>query len=216
MKTKLLALLCCLLVTSTNDIVGTYQIVSDRSFDTLEIKSDGSYTYKSRGDSCYTWHDFSGEWELRQDELILKRIHTFSERATEFHETVVPDAKHISFHVKDTFGEPISDFEIKYWCADEAEQIQKTDSNGIAIFNPCLSGDNENESVGVGVKFLTYGNETTVTTSVYKASNSIVLTINSEPKTVNESEEYILSYNNGVLTSVYFPKLLGGSTFKKL
>ncbi|AXG71463.1 hypothetical protein KORDIASMS9_03720 [Kordia sp. SMS9] len=65
-------------LTST-DISGKYQIESQRSFDTLELKNDGTYEYKSRGDSCWLWHQFTGTWKLTKETLILYRTNPLHE-----------------------------------------------------------------------------------------------------------------------------------------
>lgn len=64
---------------TTTDIIGMYKIESKNSFDTLELKSDGTYIYLSRGDSCWTWRDIKGTWELKDDILILHYNSSFLE-----------------------------------------------------------------------------------------------------------------------------------------
>lgn len=49
-----------------------YSMSSDQyGYDHLILKPDGTYTYESRGDSCWTWHDFTGSWNIDGDYLIL-------------------------------------------------------------------------------------------------------------------------------------------------
>ena len=57
MKTFLLTLIICLFNFNLTEIVGKYQIESERSGDLLELKKDGTYKYESRGDSCWTWSE---------------------------------------------------------------------------------------------------------------------------------------------------------------
>jgi hypothetical protein len=53
-----------------------YNIVSDNSIDTLELRENGTYTYKDLGDSCWLWNEFSGDWVVIENELILYRYPT--------------------------------------------------------------------------------------------------------------------------------------------
>ena len=217
MKTLLLTLIFCLFNLTTSEIIGKYQIESERSFDTLELKKDRTYEYQSRGDSCYKWFEFSGTWELKNGKLTLHRNYTFDEKSTEYiEETDSISKSFMTFKVKDKLGNTISDFEIKYWCENENEKIKKTDQFGIAKFDKCKDLNSENKTVGIGIKYLTNGNETTSTFSVYKETDQIILSINDEPKTITEKVEYEFSYDNGIITSIEFPHVTEKSTYKKL
>jgi hypothetical protein len=70
---KALPILCLFFIfnLTTTDIIGTYQIESKNSFDTLNLRNNGTYTYLLRGDSCWMWRDINGKWELKDDILIL-------------------------------------------------------------------------------------------------------------------------------------------------
>uniref|UniRef100_UPI00404A94F9 hypothetical protein n=1 Tax=Gelidibacter sp. TaxID=2018083 RepID=UPI00404A94F9 len=217
MKTLLLTLIFCLFNLTTSEIIGKYQIESERSFDTLDLKKDGTYEYQSRGDNCYTWFEFSGTWELKKDKLTLHRNYTFDEESTEYVEKTDSISKSfMTFKVRDKLGNTISDFEIKYWCENENERIKKTDQFGIAKFDKCKDINSQNKTVGIGIKYLTNGNETTSTFSVYKETDQIILSINDEPKTITEKVEYEFSYDNGIITSIEFPHVTKKSTYKKL
>jgi hypothetical protein len=217
MKTLLLTLMFCLFNLTTTEIIGKYQIESNRSADTLELKKDGTYKYQSRGDSCWTWTDITGTWEFNDEILILSHNYSYQEETIEYNESIKPYSNNIiTFVVKDNFGNLIPEFEIKYWCENNIEQIQKTDKNGIAEFKKCGEIIDKQDIVGIGIKYLTNGNQTTETNSLYKNSNYIVLTMNSEPKTINKKEKYRFEYNNGKLKSIEFPYVYETSIYKKL
>ncbi|WP_299123870.1 hypothetical protein [uncultured Winogradskyella sp.] len=217
MKTLLLTLIFCILNLINPEIIGKYQIESELSFDTLELKEDGTFEYKSQGDSCWTWSEFSGLWELKGDSLILRRKYSFFEKATSFLEkTDIKNSDNVTFEVKDNSGNPISNFEIKYWCQNENEQIQKTDQNGFAEFNKCSKIEDDYDSAGIGIEFLNSGNKTTVTSSILKKSNRIYLTLNFKPKEINKTVEYSFLYKNGILTTIDFPYVTETSAYKKL
>lgn len=215
MKTLLLTFIIYLFNLNMTDIVGTYQIESKRSGDTLELKKDGTFEYQSRGGSCWTWKDITGTWELKNRILILNHSYSYQEEATKFVEEIMENLDNtVTFEVKDNFGKPIPDFELKYWC--DNNQINKTDINGVMKFNKCSKIENDEETVSVGIKYLTHGNETGQSSQVYKKSNHITLSINSEPKTIFKKEKYSFEYTNGKLKSIEFPYVGETSTYKKL
>ena len=217
MKTLLLTLMFCLFNLTTTEIIGKYQIESNRSGDTLELKKDGTYEYQSRGDSCWTWTDITGTWEFENGILTLNHNYLFQEEATEYVESEKSNLSNtVTFEVKDNFGNPIPEFEIKYWCENDNEQKQETNENGIAQFKKCGKINDEQDIAGIGIKYLTNGNETTETNSVFKKSNHIILTINNKPKTINKKEKYRFEYSDGKLKSVEFPYVAETSNYKKL
>ena len=71
MKAILLPLMFLILIPNSEKVSGTYKIIDELSDDTLELKENGNYVYKEWGDSCWTWYDFKGEWEINQGILIL-------------------------------------------------------------------------------------------------------------------------------------------------
>lgn len=217
MKTILLTLIFCLFNLASTEIIGKYQIESSRSGDTLELKEDGTYEYLSRGDSCWTWTDITGNWELKDGILILQHNYSLEEEATKYvEEKGSASINYVVFEVKNNYGKPIPEFEIKYWCENANTQIKETDKNGIIKFEKCDIIKDENDLAGIGIKYLTNGKETTESNSVYKNSDRIILTINSEPKTIHKKEKYLFDFNNGKLKSIEFPYVEETSTYKKL
>ncbi|WP_165749646.1 hypothetical protein [Cellulophaga sp. Z1A5H] len=217
MKTLLLTLIFCIFNLNSVEIIGKYQIENKLSYDTLELKKDGTYEYQSRGDSCWTWSDIIGTWELKDRILILNHNYSYEEDVTKYIEKKDSVSKSfVIFEIKDIYGKPISEFEIKYWCENDNTQIKKTDKKGIAKFDKCDLIKNEDDTVGIGIKYLTNGKETTETTSVYKNSDRVILSINSKPKTIDKKEKYRFSFDKGKLKSIEFPYVDEISTYKKL
>ena len=216
MKTLLLTFIICLFNLNSTEIIGKYQIESKLSYDTLELKKDGTYEYESRGDSCWMWSDFSGTWELKNNELTLFHNYSFQEETTEYIEKLDKFSRDfVIFEVTDKNGKPISEFEVKYSINNET-QIKKTDKNGIIKFDKYDIESGKNENVGIQIKYLTNGNETSESTTVNGNSDRITLRINDKPKTIEKREKYRFSYKNGILKSIEFPYVEETSTYKKL
>ena len=216
MKTLLLTFIICLFNLNSTEIIGKYQIESKLSYDTLELKKDGTYEYESRGDSCWMWSDFSGTWELKNNELTLFHNYSFQEETTEYIEKLDKFSRDFMiFEVTDKNGKPISEFEVKYSINNET-QIKKTDKNGIIKFDKYDIESGKNENVGIQIKYLTNGNETSESTTVNGNSDRITLRINDKPKTIEKREKYRFSYKNGILKSIEFPYVEETSTYKKL
>ncbi len=216
MKTLLLTFIICLFNLNSTEIIGKYQIESKLSYDTLELKKDGTYEYESRGDSCWMWSDFSGTWELKNNELTLFHNYPFQEETTEYIEKLDKFSRDfVIFEVTDKNGKPLSEFEVKYSINNET-QIKKTDKNGIIKFDKYDIESGKNENVGIQIKYLTNGNETSESTTVNGNSDRITLRINDKPKTIEKREKYRFSYKNGILKSIEFPYVEETSTYKKL
>jgi hypothetical protein len=216
MKTLLLTFIICLFNLNSTEIIGKYQIESKLSYDTLELKKDGTYEYESRGDSCWMWSDFSGTWELKNNELTLFHNYSFQEETTEYIEKLDKFSRDfVIFEVTDKNGKPISEFEVKYSINNET-QSKKTDKNGIIKFDKYDIESGKNENVGIQIKYLTNGNETSESTTVNGNSDRITLRINDKPKTIEKREKYRFSYKNGILKSIEFPYVEETSTYKKL
>jgi len=218
MKTLLLTLMFCLFNLTTTEIIGKYQIESKLSFDTLELKKDGTYEYQSRGDSCWTWSDITGTWELKNNTLILHHNYSYVERATEYIEQTSENSKeYVTIEVKDCFGNPIVDFEVHYSSIDwKNKQTEKTDKNGIVKFKKYGVIYNENDTASIQVKYLKNGNESSESRVVERNSDQIIININHKPKTVYKNEKYRFEFKKDKLKSNEFPYVEETSTYKKL
>ncbi|SDF27522.1 hypothetical protein SAMN05421636_1462 [Pricia antarctica] len=154
---------------------------------------------------------------MKNDELILYHNYSYEEETTEYIEKLDKFSRDfVIFEVTDKSGKPLSEFEVKYSISYNKSQIKKTDKNGIIKFDKydIVSGGNEN--VGIQIKYLTNGNETSQSTTVNGNSDRIILRINSEPKIIDKKEKYLFSYKNGILKSVNFRYVNEISTYKKL
>ena len=218
MKTLLLTLIFCLFNLTTTEIIGKYQIESNRSGDTLELKKDGTYEYQSRGDSCWTWSDITGTWELKNDTLILHHNYSYVESATEYIEQTTETSKeYVKIEVKDSFGNPITDFEVNYSSIDwKNKQTKKTDKSGIVKFKKYGIIYNENDTASIQIKYLENGNESSESRVVERNSDQIIININHKPKTVYKNEKYRFEFKKDKLKSIEFPYVEETSTYKKL
>ncbi|MDC7998419.1 hypothetical protein [Gilvibacter sediminis] len=71
MKLILSFLVLTFMTVTSKSVVGKYQINDDFKIDILILKRNGKFVYEDRGDSCWTWTDRKGNWELKSDTLIL-------------------------------------------------------------------------------------------------------------------------------------------------
>ena len=218
MKTVFLALVFGLLIFNPIKIIGTYQIESESAFDTLKLKKNGTYTYKSRGDSCWTWSDFSGTWKMVNDELTLYHRYSYQEETIIYSEQFDQNPKDfIIFEVTDITGKSISEFEVKYYLTDSQIQIKKTDINGIIKFKKYDFISELNTNVNIEIKYPVHGKESTQNYyGLNRNSDRIILKINSEPNTIHKTEKYKFLYKNEILKSIDFRYAHEMSTFKKL
>ena len=202
---------------TSNDIIGKYQIESKRSYDTLELKKDGTYEYHSLGDSCWTWSNFTGTWEIKSDLLILNHEYSIEEDCAKYFEKIeIPSKDFVTFVVLSINGEPIPNFEVKYSSINNKSQIKKTDENGIIIFDKYEIIYDKNDSVNIYIKFKTNELDTSVSNSVSRNSDRINLKINFQPKTIFKKKKYKFSYINKTLKSIEFEYVDETSTYKKL
>ena len=218
MKTLLLPFIICLSILNFTQIVGKYEIESEHSFDTLELKKNGRYEYLSRGDSCWTWSDILGSWEIQNDILILIHEYDYDEDATEYIEVVneKPDQE-IKINVIDNFGKAISNFEVQYTADYDNVQKSITDKNGIAIFKKTDTDYSETDTASIQIKYLENGRESSESAVVQRISDRITISINSNPKTIEKKEKYYFQVlNSGGLKAVKFPYAIENSTYKKL
>jgi hypothetical protein len=217
MKTLFITFVLCTFSLTGTKIIGKYQIESKLSYDTLQLKRNGTYKYQSRGDSCWTWTDIKGMWELKSDTLILYHNYSYVENATEFIEKIDEVSKQlVTIDVKDNFGKSISEFEVIYLCTNGKIQTKKTDENGIVVFDKYTPVDEDVEFVGIEIKYKINGSDASNIRYVDNLSDQISISINSQPKTIEKNEEYNFLVSYGALRSIEFPYVEKMSTYKKL
>lgn len=218
MKPFLLIFLFCLLISTDTEIEGTYKIETKHSYDTLELKKNGTYKYLSRGGSCWTWSDILGTWEVQNEMLILMHEYKYTEDATEFIEVVDenPNQK-VKINIIDNLGKPITNFEVKYSTAYDQLQIDTTNNNGIVVFKKNNFEYSESDFASIRIKYLENGNEISESTSVQWLSDRITISINNNPKTIEKKEKYYFQLKkDGGLKAIKFPYAIENSTYKKL
>lgn len=174
---------------NTENVIGTYKIVEEFSIDTLELNEDGTYLYKSRGDSCWTWYDFSGKWKKDNKTLILsEKVNTYEEEFVINEHADLKNNDSITIFIKTVNNKPINDLTIEYYSIDEKQvQVKKCNENGICKFkkNAIVENNNENSIIDLLGKI----NEKEVSTRLLSSRNSdqILITINLEPKKIIEN-----------------------------
>lgn len=217
MKTLILTFIFYFLNLNTTEIIGKYQIESEVSYDTLELKEDGTYEYQSRGDSCWTWTNITGRWEFKDDRLILHHNYSYVESATEYIEIVNKVSENfVTIDVKDNHGNPIKGFKVNYSSLDNTTQTKETDNNGIVMFEKYDIFFNEKDDVGIHIKYKANGNQTSESRFVDRLADQISIRINDRPKKVEKNEMYLFSFENESLVSIEFPYVREISTYKKL
>ncbi|WP_298762026.1 hypothetical protein [uncultured Psychroserpens sp.] len=189
MKSIFLTLLILILVPNTENVIGTYKIIEEFSSDTLELNEDGTYLYKGRGDSCWTWYDFSGEWEKHNETLILSETaNTYEEEFVINEQADLKDNDSITIFLKTVNDKPLKDLTIEYYSINEKQvQVKKWNQNGILKFkkNDIVENKDEDSFIDIFGKI----NEKEVSTRLVSSRNSgqILITINLEPKKIIEN-----------------------------
>src|SRR2546425_2401981 len=64
-------LLVPILSTAEPAVLEDFVIVDPHDFSSLTLFTDGTFNYKSRGSSCWTWGEYSGQWYRRGERLEL-------------------------------------------------------------------------------------------------------------------------------------------------
>lgn len=215
MKTLWLTWVCCLFNFTSTEITGTYQIDSKHSFDSLELKEDGTYTYLSRGPSCWTWNDLTGTWKTENGILFLNYNRLYIEFGADYDEKTNQESSTIvTFEVKNNFGNAIPEFEIKYDLLGYKQQVQKTNKKGIVKFEKYTEME-DHDKVEIKIEYVENGNKTSETIAIQANSDHIILTINSNPKTFYKMETYSFAIDKGNLKAIKFPYAIKESTYKK-
>lgn len=216
MKTFFFTFIVCLLNLPSTEIIGKYQIESEDSFDTLELRKDNTYEYKVRGKSFNSWMDITGSWILKDGVLIFNHNYQYEEETIKYILKKEPASKgHNTFGVIDLYENPIPEFEVKYLCNNNVI-IKKTNKKGIVKFKKCDLLKSGNSTIGIELKYVVNGKVVTETTSFNKNFEHVLLRINNSPKTIKSNRKYRFAYKNGSLKSIDFPYVKEMSSYKKL
>ena len=208
-----------ILIPNPQKIVGTYKIIDELSDDTLELKKNGNYIYKERGDSCWTWYDFEGKWEIADGNLILIDKREYEEETSSIKEieNEKPSNK-IIVKVITIDNKPISDFALKLKSTDYRvkPQIDSTNQSGIAEFEKFDIVYNELDNSSLSFKYKVNESEISSNTVVWRNSDSIYLTLNYNPKIIKETLKHIFEIDKNELILTKSESLIEGKKYKKL
>ena len=65
-------LVFCMLFSLKGGVDGNYFVVDNDSISKVYLASSGKFSYEYRPSlSCHLWHDYSGQWYLENDTLLL-------------------------------------------------------------------------------------------------------------------------------------------------
>tara|TARA_R110000751_G_C13754054_1_gene478598 strand:+ start:55 stop:714 length:660 start_codon:yes stop_codon:yes gene_type:complete len=219
MKTLLLTLMFLILIPNPEKIAGTYRIIDELSDDTLELKKNGNYIYKERGDSCWTWYDFDGKWEIIDGNLTLIDKREYEEETSSIKEieNEKPSNK-IIVKVITIDNKPISNFALKLKSTDYKiePQIHSTNQNGIAEFEKFDIVYNEFDNSSLSFKYKVNESEISSNTVIWRNSDSIYLTLNYNPKIIKETLKHIFEIDKDELVLTKSESLIEGKKYKKL
>ncbi|MFD1015022.1 hypothetical protein [Winogradskyella rapida] len=219
MKTLLLTLMFLILIPNPEKIVGTYQIIDELSDDTLELKNNGNYVYKERGDSCWTWYDFDGKWEIIDSSLTLIDKREYEEETSSIKEieNEKPSNK-IIVKVITIDNKPISNFALTLKSTDYKiePQIHSTNQDGIAEFEKFDIVYNEFDNSSLSFKFKVNESEISSNSVIWRNSDSIHLTLNYNPKIIKETLKHIFEIDKDELILTKSESLIEGKKYKKL
>ncbi len=84
MKTLLLVIVLLIFTPKAKSVVGIYQLQDRWNSIHLEVSMDKTYKFKSQGDSCWLWADFSGNWKIANDTLILENKNSIEVEVYQF------------------------------------------------------------------------------------------------------------------------------------
>ena len=219
MKTLLLTLLFLILIPNPEKIAGTYQIIDELSDDTLELKNNGNYVYKERGDSCWTWYDFDGKWEIIDSSLTLIDKREYEEETSSIKEieNEKPSNK-IIVKVITIDNKPISNFALTLKSTDYKiePQIHSTNQDGIAEFEKFDIVYNEFDNSSLSFKYKVNESEISSNSVIWRNSDSIHLTLNYNPKIIKETLKHIFEIDKDELILTKSESLIEGKKYKKL
>lgn len=219
MKTLLLTLMFLILIPNPEKIAGTYQIIDELSDDTLELKNNGNYVYKERGDSCWTWYDFDGKWEIIDSSLTLIDKREYEEETSSIKEieNEKPSNK-IIVKVITIDNKPISNFALTLKSTDYKiePQIHSTNQDGIAEFEKFDIVYNEFDNSSLSFKYKVNESEISSNSVIWRNSDSIHLTLNYNPKIIKETLKHIFEIGKDELILTKSESLIEGKKYKKL
>lgn len=219
MKVILLSLMPLLLFSDSSRINGTYQIVDDLSFDTLKIRKNGTYLYKERGDSCWMWNDFTGDWELTDNILTLFETQKIQESIIDIEEKFFETPKDsVQILVKSIDNSALENFTINYEAYFDSypKYKDKTNENGIVSFKKYDIEYLHHDESTLEFEIIVNGEKTIIRQSANQNADKLVLIVNQNPDFLEYEFEHKFKIKNERLISIQSERLNIGKKYKKL
>ncbi|AUC77447.1 hypothetical protein [Olleya sp. Bg11-27] len=219
MRTILVTLMILIFIPNTENVIGTYQIVDELNEDTLELNSNGTFTYKERGDSCWAWFDFSGNWQQEKNSITLNHTNIYTESSTDFqNEFYEKPTDSIKIQLVSADKKPLENIEIKYKPRNYKIESKygKTNSNGIVTFKKFDIEYDDDDVTHISFNYLLKGKEASVSSSSYRNVDKVLVTINEFPKEITEHLEHKFEVENEVLILKQSEWLPENKKYKKL
>ena len=218
MKSILIALVVLITVgNDRDDQIGTYQIVDELSADTLELRKDGTFTYKERGDSCWTWFDMNGKWKTQEEILILTEEIKYIESSVQT-QTIEVDRPNDSIVVfaRSIENIPVRNMMVKYISYDDYKifQIDSVSKNGIFKFRKYNM--NNTQSYAAYVSYSINDKEITGNLAVKPSADSVNIILNKNPKFINETRVHTFNIFEQQLILKKSDVLIEGTRYIKL
>jgi len=171
---------------SAPTVVQHYKADGVHDWSSLILYADHSFTYESRGGSCWVWQDWRGTWAKDDNLLFLHYSITIEEsRERVAKMRVLTDRDHISVLVTTPEGAPISDALVTL---NNQDLGAKTGADGQAVISYTDASDIERGGV---LELLTVNDgKHTITFSIDKPrSNHFEIVLDPEPPSRQEARE---------------------------
>lgn len=218
MKSILLAFVLILTSgTNRDDLIGTYQIVDELSADTLEVRKDGTFTYKERGDSCWTWFDMNGKWKTQEGILILTEEIKYIESSVQT-QTIEVDRPNDSIVVfaRSIENIPVRNMVVKYISYDDYKKFQVDSASENGMFKFRKYKMNNKQSYAAHVSYAINDKEIIGNISVKPTTDSVNIILNKNPKLINETRTHTFNIFELQLILKKSDALIEGARYIKL
>ncbi|AXT59270.1 hypothetical protein D1816_02535 [Aquimarina sp. AD10] len=219
MKHYILFILLILISSDSERVIGIFKIIDDLNEDTIEIRKNGTYTYKERGDSCWLWNDFTGKWKLEDITLTLFETKRTLDVTSEIERNYFDNSSDsIRINVKSFNGESIGGFKIKYESLINGlpKYEVKTDNKGIVKLPKFKIESLDKEVVVIGMDYVIYSDTISEQFSIDEKVDNIIIRLNQSPDSINQYYEHKFKYKDNKLTSYESPRLSENKIYKKL
>jgi len=218
MKSILLAFVLLITVgTDRDDLIGTYQIIDELSGDTLELRKNETFTYKERGDSCWTWLDLNGKWKVQEGTLILTEELKYIESSVQT-QTVEVDKPNDSIVVfaRSIENIPVQSMVVKNISYENYKifQVDSVSKNGVFKFRKYDMSNTQ--SYAAYVSYTMNNKEIIGNLSVKPNTDTVNIVLNKKPKFIYETRTHSFNIFEQQLVLKKSNSLIEGTRYKKL